>query len=111
MDRLLLVAGMRGIGDVDPDDEAAAVVLGTGAGRTVMQGIRAWQGVLDDPPAEVRDAVAAFDPDERAWVVSALFTRSQQVAGVRSSGRAPTPGRPSRTRPRGARRAGVACAT
>lgn len=78
---LLLVSGVRGVGDVDPRHEAGALVLDTGTRRTLMSGIRAWQAVIDDLPADARARIDAFDPARRAWVVSALFQTSPTVAG------------------------------
>lgn len=77
----LLVAGVRGVGDLDPEVEAAALVLGTAHGVTIMEGIRNWQRVLDDPPDEMLGRIDAFDPDHRAVVVSALFHTGASVAG------------------------------
>lgn len=78
---VLLIAGTRGVGELPDAVEADALVLGTGAGRTIMEGIRAWQRVLDDLPARAQERLEAFDPDSRAWVVAALFNSSPQVAG------------------------------
>lgn len=78
---LLLAAGTRGVGELPPEAEAHAVVLDTSSGVTIMQGIRAWQRTLDDPPPPLREAIEGFDPDGRAWVVSALFNQAQHVLG------------------------------
>lgn len=78
---VLCVAGTRGVGELPPDVEDRAVVLDTSTGVSIMEGIRAWQRALDDPPRSARDAVDAFDPARRAWVVSALFNQSAEVFG------------------------------
>lgn len=80
VDEVLCVSAARGVGEIDPQDEADAVLV-EARGSDLMDGIRAWLDVLRDPPDEARRAIEAFDPDGRASVLQSLFGGSQEVAG------------------------------
>lgn len=77
---VLPVVATRGTGDVDETTEAAAVVLGLTA-TGLMDGIRAFERALDDPPPELVAAVDAFDPDGAAWVLGEPFSRRRTLLG------------------------------
>lgn len=83
VEQVLLVTRVRGVGDVAEELENAALVLGNDLDddATVMEGIRAWQATLDEPPQVVLDRVDAFDPDGRALVVSAAYHVGQEWLG------------------------------
>lgn len=80
VERLLVVAGTRGTGWVDPRLERRAVVLGT-SGPGVMGGIRSFLRAMADPPDVLRAAVEEFDPDFEAIVVGPLFAEVQHLLG------------------------------
>jgi hypothetical protein len=89
-DDVLIVATSRGTGEVAPEVEAGAVVLDV-HGRGIMGGIRAFERVLAEPPAELVAAVDRFDPERRAEVLGAVFVTSRTVLGRRVFGaRTPT---------------------
>lgn len=79
-DQTLCLSAARGVGEVDPDDERDAVLVGS-QGTDLMGAIRAWLDVLRDLPPEVRERIDAFDPHGRALVVQSLFGESQEIAG------------------------------
>lgn len=77
---VLVVAGSRGTGELDPAYERDALVLGV-SGRGIMGPIRAFESALDDPPPELRSAIDRFDPDGDALVITTLFSTRQQLCG------------------------------
>ncbi len=80
VEEILCLSAARGVGEVDPDDERDAILIGS-RGTDLMGAIRAWLDVLRDLPPDVRERIDAFDPQGRAWVVQSLFGESQEVAG------------------------------
>lgn len=78
-DDTLCISAARGVGDIDPQDEEHAVLVGM-QGSDLMDAIRAWTDVLHDLPDEARDAIDTFDPAGRAWVVQSLYGESQRIA-------------------------------
>lgn len=77
---VLVIGGSRGTGDIDPEVERDAVVLGT-AGDDLMGAIRAFEAAVSDPPLQLDQAIGAFDPRGDALVVTTMFSSRGQVCG------------------------------
>jgi hypothetical protein len=82
----LVVGASRGTGELEPEVERAAIDLGT-TGDGIMGGIRAFEAALDAPPRRLVDAIASFDPDGSAVVLTTLFSRRAELCGRRVLGR------------------------
>lgn len=85
---VLVVAGSRGTGELDPEVERQAVDLSITA-EDLMDGIRAFEAALADPPRRAREAVEAFDPDGGATVIAPLFSQHERVLDRRVLGARP----------------------
>jgi biotin carboxylase len=81
-----LVEGRRVVVATDVVVTSAALAarleddLGT-RGSSMMEGIRAFEAALDDPPALLRDAIDRFDPDGEAVVIGTLFSQRAELCG------------------------------
>lgn len=78
----LVVAGETGVGD-QPD--VPCVFMPSPPG-TVMEGFRRFAARVADPPTDVRETVARFDPDETARVLGGLFALPSHFLGRRVYG-------------------------
>lgn len=68
-DRVLVVAGGAGTGELPAHDDAEWVVAPS-AGGGIVAGLRAEEAMLADPPKEVRNALDRFDPGAEALVLA-----------------------------------------
>ena len=81
-DRILVIAGARGVGEVPEDIE----IFYTGSrGESIMEGLRAFDRSLLS--AEVVEAVERFDPDRSARVLAPIFGAEDAFEGRRVYGR------------------------
>ena len=80
-----LVIGGRGTGPSPPEEDADVVVVETSAGDMVEE-IRHWEALHDDPPPEVLDAIERYDPEGDALVLLMPFDTARSLAGRRSWG-------------------------
>jgi hypothetical protein len=86
-DRCLVIGG-SGTGPRPDEDDADVVVLDVAA-PDMVQEIRAWERIHEDPPREVRSALDRFDPDGEALLLLAPFDTQRTVAGRPSWGARP----------------------
>ncbi len=77
-DVLVIATEGRGAG---PAPDVTTVTVEPPVGQAMMDRIRFGNEALADPPAAVRDAVEAFDPDRRAVVVGTFLNTAAELAG------------------------------
>lgn len=77
----LVVASTRGTGELLGPDEAQVCLATAGSPLSMTEAVRAEAAFPADPPAAVRDAVAAFDPDRTALVLLSPLATADRFLG------------------------------
>lgn len=75
-----LVVATEGCG-AGPQPEATTVVAEPDPALGFMQRVRASIAMVGHPPAEIVDAISAFDPDRSAVVIGTFLNESPELAG------------------------------
>lgn len=75
---IMIVTPVEGVGDMPTPD---VIRYTRASGDTQMNGIRAALQAIEQPSADVLEAVDAFDPDHEAMVLGAGFSRASVLAG------------------------------
>lgn len=78
----ILVVGTdgKGTGPLPPPDVASWVAVGGGA-PTLSEGIHRANDLVREPPCEVLDALAAFDPDRSALAIGTFLNEATELDG------------------------------
>ena len=76
--RVFVVAGTPGTGPTPDPDHAEQFLLGA-TGETIMAGIRAFQAAMAAPPAELCQAIEAWDPEGNAAVLANFLNANHPV--------------------------------
>lgn len=75
---VMVVAGIEGVGDLPNAD---AVFYTHTSGRTMMEGIRAYEASIEHPSTELVEAIDAFDPEHEAIVLAGGISRTRLLGG------------------------------
>lgn len=84
--RLLVLARGVGTGPLPPPEDAEVVVAQLPAPTSVSEEVRGDQDLASDPPAELRRAVEAYDPDVDALCLLSPFTTVESFWGRQTLG-------------------------
>lgn len=77
----VLVVGTEGVGVGPMPDDATWVAAGSNEDNTVLGSIRDGAALVRSPPAEIVDAVEAFDPDRHALMVGSFLNEASELCG------------------------------
>ncbi|WP_050669926.1 hypothetical protein [Luteipulveratus halotolerans] len=86
---ILVLALGAGTGPLPEGDDVTCVICPGPLITSIAEEIPLWQQFVDDPPAEARDALAAFDPAGDALVVCQLPVTLDSYAGRTTLGGRP----------------------
>lgn len=68
MEGIFLIANVEGAGDLPSPDEATWIVLNIRAAN-IMEEFRTMRRLLEEPPADLVEALHAWDPERQAVVL------------------------------------------
>jgi len=81
---VMVIGGTAGTG-ADMPEGVEVYILGT-TGETMMDGIRAFQAALDEPPPQLCAAIDAWDPERSASVLANFLNSDGDLCGRRVLG-------------------------
>ena len=83
VESVLAIGASRGTGELPSSEAVPQIDLASSGDLDMMEAIHSAQALLNDLPAQVREAVDRFDPHRAASVVGAIFCSHLPVADRR----------------------------